>query len=131
MANVFEHFRKIAIYYFEDALKKHEAKDYLLIADNIDKFEALLDVKEIAQGSNLHLALEFLSCWGDSAAHDWYHYEPLKKEDWPRMGKIILNDLKANREISDPEILYEFYYVVEPEVSIITKIKTLFKNTKT
>ncbi len=131
MANRSEYFRKLAIESIEEASKQHKLEECLSIGDNMDNFESLLDEEELKQGSSLHIALEFLSGWSDSAAHDWYHYEPLKKDDWPRMANIILSDLKANREISDPQIVSEFRYIPKPKISIITRIKSLFKNEKT
>ena len=123
-----DYFRKLAIESIEEASKQHELEEYLSIGENMSNFEALLDEEELKQGSSLHIALEFLSGWSDSAAHDWYHYEPLKKDDWPRMANIILSDLKANREISDPQILSEFRYIPKPKISIINRIKSLFNN---
>ena len=126
MINKFEYFRKIAIESIEEALKKHEMKDYLSIADNIDNFETLLDEKDIHQGSLLHITLEFLSGWSDSTAHDWLYYEPLKKDDWPRMAKIILSNLKENKEITDPNILSEFRFIPKLKISIIDKVRIFF-----
>ena len=124
MSRNFEYCRKLAIDLIEDSLKRHENNEFFAIGD-VDELAALLDEKDIEEGALLDITHEFLSGWGDSAAHYWNYYEPLKKDDWPRLAKIILSDLKANREITDPQIISQFHFIKEPRISIIARIKSI------
>jgi len=127
----YEAARKLAIESIEKSLIAHESEEFFSIGDDLDEYELLLDKQELQQDSLLLITYEFLTGWSDSAAHDWYHWEPLKKDDWPRLAKIILNDLQANREVIDSEILSEFRYISEPKRSIISGIWALFSDKKT
>ncbi len=129
--NEYENSRKLAIEAIQKALDAHENQDFFSIGKYLDEYEVLLYKLEIEQGTLLLVAHEFLTGWSDSAAHDWYHWEPLKQEDWPRLAKIILQDLRANREVTDPEILSEFRYISEPKRSFISRICDIFSGKKT
>lgn len=106
--NSFEEARKFAIDSLERAISAHDRGDIFSIEDGIDEYENIIPREEIANNSLLFLTLEIWSGWSDSAVHDWQFYEPLKKNDWPRIAKILLGDLRANREVTNAEILANF-----------------------
>jgi hypothetical protein len=124
--SAYEESRKLAIVAIERALVAHEKQDFFSIGDELDELEIQLNEQDLTQGSLLLIAHEFLTGWSDSAAHDWYHWEPMKKDDWPRLAEVILQDLHANREITNPELLSEFRVITKPKTSIVAKILSLF-----
>ena len=128
---VYEESRKLAIEGIESALIAHEKQDFFSIGDELELLEIQIDKQEIPEGSLLLIAHEFLTGWSDSAAHDWYHWEPMKKDDWPRLAYVILKDLRANREVTDPELLSEFRFIAKPNASIVSKVLGLFRAKKT
>ena len=50
--------------------------------------------------ADLRAALGFLESWYDSSNHDWCFYEPLARDDWPRLGLELANDIEAERPIN-------------------------------
>ena len=127
----YEESRKFSIEAIENALVSHEKQDFFSIGDELDELEIQLYKQELAEGSLLLIAHEFLTGWSDSAAHDWYHWEPMKKDDWPRLANVLLNDLRANREVTNTELLSEFRVITKPKTSIVSKILGLFHAKKT
>lgn len=120
--------KNFAIVALENALEAHARNDLLSIENGLEEFEGLVSESEVISNSLLYLSLEFWSGWSDSAVHDWRFYEPLQEDDWPRLAVILLNDLKANREITNSDIL--LYFRVKPKnskVSLLTKLWSLVR----
>jgi hypothetical protein len=44
---------------------------------------------------DLRIALDFLDGWYDSSNHEWAFYEPLTRDDWPRLGQQLVKSLEA------------------------------------
>lgn len=131
VVHTYEESRKLAIKAIEGALVSHEKQDFFSIDDKLDELEIQLSKQELDEGSLLLIAYEFLTGWSDSAVHDWHHWEPMTKDDWPRLASVILNDLRANREVTNQELLSEFRVITKPKVSIASKISSLFHAKKT
>lgn len=64
----------------------------------------------------LKIALEFWAGWIDSRNHDWKFYEGIEASDWPKLARVIVNDLKADRETVDERVTRHFDYRIR-EVS--------------
>src|SRR5207249_10355862 len=56
----------------------------------------------------LEIALEFWDGWIDARNHDWLYYEGIQREDWPRLARGIVDDLRQDREISDQRVVQRF-----------------------
>jgi len=104
----YEEARNLAIKYLEKAMIAHENDDFLSIEDGLEEYELLIPRDDLEANSLLYLTLEFWSGWSDSAIHTWKFYDPLVKEDWPRLARILLGDLKENREVTNQEIISNF-----------------------
>lgn len=124
--STYDESRLLAIVAIENALIIHEKQDFCSIGDVLDDLEIQLYKQELPEGSLLLIAHEFLTGWSDSAAHDWYHWDPMKKDDWPRLAEVILKDLYASQEVANPELLSEFRFITKPKISIISKVLSLF-----
>lgn len=81
------------------------------IEDGLDKYELLIAREALAPNSLLFLIQEFWSGWADSAVHNWNFYEPLGKDDWPRLARRLLDDSRGSREVSDLDIVSKFSVV--------------------
>lgn len=112
--NEYEKARVHAIESLEKALVAHENRDIFSIDDNLDEYDKLIPRDDIPANSLLFITLEFWSSWSDSAIHDWKYHEPLSKDDWPRLAKILIEDLKLNREVTNFELLTLFSVNIDP-----------------
>ncbi|MGK0297996.1 MAG: hypothetical protein ACI9XC_001614 [Gammaproteobacteria bacterium] len=122
----YEEARNLAILSIEKALIAHGNDDVFSIEDDLEEFDLLIPRDEIVANSLLFLTLEFWSGWSDSAIHGWYFYEPLEKDDWPRLAQILLNDLKTNTEVTNQEIVSQFSVFPKTKSdSIFSKISSL------
>lgn len=54
------------------------------------------------------LALRFWKAWALAASHDWQNYEPITKDDWPRMARTIAQSVHTGRLPNDPMIIRNF-----------------------
>lgn len=52
-------------------------------------------------------------------------YEGIKEADWPELAKIIIADLKADREITNELILEHFFIKPKPK-SVFKRIASFF-----
>jgi hypothetical protein len=113
----YEETKSIAIKGLEKALISHENANWLELENNLDVYENAMPREEVSPNSLLYLTLEFWSAWADSANHDhWDFYPPMGKNDYPRLAKILLNNLQSNAEVTNEEIVKNFS--VYPTVSI-------------
>jgi len=91
----------------------HEAGQIWQIDGAVDELEAaiLIDNDE-PEFDKLKIALEFWSGWIDSRNHDWLFYKGIDASDWPQLAKLIVNDLRADRETTDERVREHFDYRV-------------------
>jgi len=100
--------RKHAINWLTHSLELHEAGDYLSIGDGYDEYDRMLPRDGLKSDDPLIIALEFWDRWIDTAEHSWKFYPGFGKDDWPRLARILLEDLKASRVVSDKVLLESF-----------------------
>lgn len=75
----------------------------------------------------LTIALEFCAGWLDSSIHGWKFYKGIESADWPRLARLVVADLEADREISDPLVLSHFGPVDRVnEPSLFERLKRFF-----
>ncbi len=79
----------------------HLSGDFLSIGKNYDYFDVNLPRKSDSQFNKLFIGLNFWDSWIDARNHDWMFYEGISKSDWPELAKIIIADIKADREITN------------------------------
>jgi hypothetical protein len=58
----------------------------------------------------LTIALEFWAGWIDARNHAWKFYEGIEVSDWPRLARLIVEDLRADRETVDERVKRHFDY---------------------
>lgn len=89
-------------------LECHEAGDYRSIGRDYDEYDQMLPREGIESDDPLMVALDFWASWTDTAIHNWKYYPGFTKDDWPRLARLLLEDLKAHRRVSDAVLLSNF-----------------------
>lgn len=73
-------------------------------------FEELEDNINRSDDSHLKiyfLALSFWDSWIDASENDWQYYEPLTKDDWPKLAEQILKAVQDNKMMTDTKLFKE------------------------
>ncbi|MDT3735405.1 MAG: hypothetical protein ROZ00_04170 [Denitratisoma sp.] len=103
----------------------HESGRYSELGENYDEVDQRLPRNGGPEFAKLLLALDFWSGWLDSAEHDWFFYEPIHENDWPKLARAIVRDLEADREPNDPVLLKHF--APRPKgPSLLSRVRALF-----
>ncbi len=90
------------------AASEHEAARLSQIEAPYDTLDERLPRDTGSEFDKLFIALNFWDGWIDARNHDWHYYEGIGAEDWPRLARSIVEDLKADREISDELVRKHF-----------------------
>lgn len=80
------------------------------IDGSFDQLEECILNNPDPEFDRLRTAPEFWAGWIDAGNHDWLFYEGIEASDWPRLARLIAEDLKADRETSDERIKKHFDY---------------------
>ena len=110
---------------FSRSANSHVSDELSKIGEGLQKLNQDLPRTGDQRFTKLHIALNFWDGWQDARNHDWKYYEDIKPYDLPNLAKIIVEDLKNDREITDEKILAHF--ALRPKESIGRKLKRLFK----
>jgi hypothetical protein len=112
-------------------ISEHEAGRLLALDTSIDetfdRFDGMLPRDAGPEFDKICVAFEFWAGWMDSSIHDWKYYDGIRASDWPRLARLIIADLEADREISDPLVLARFG--LKEEVNrppMLERVKRLF-----
>jgi hypothetical protein len=112
-----------------DDIERYRSGDIWSIGKGYDEYDGNLPRDGRPEFDKLFIALTFWDSWQDARNHEWLYYEGIKEHDWPRLAKIIIEDIKADREISDQLILD--WFDLKRREGLIAKIKKLFNKNKT
>ena len=85
----------------------HEEGRYDEIGVDFDEVERDLP-KDGPEFYKLHVARHFWDGWIDARNHDWRHYELISKEDWPTLARQIVDDIRADLEVTNPIVVGMF-----------------------
>jgi hypothetical protein len=89
----------------------HEAGNIWQIDGSCEQLEEmLLTNNPEPEFDKLKIALEFWNGWIDSRNHDWMFYEGIEESDWPKLARLIVDDLKMERETADERVRSHFDY---------------------
>ena len=116
--------RSHAIYHLTATVASQRIGDYHSIGSGYDEYDQMLSREGLLNNDLLMITLEFWASWADCAAHDWRNYPGMGKDDWPSLADTLIEDLKANRAVTDKILLQHF--VNQPPKqrrSIMTRIR--------
>ena len=91
----------------EDAVH-HEQERYAEIATKCDDVHSQLSSIMDPWDRRYSIAIDFWDGWGDARNHEWLYYEPIRREDWPRLARHIAAHLRRGEAASDPIVLEQF-----------------------
>lgn len=103
----------------------HVAGDYGHVGDNFNDFDANLPRNGDPKFKKLYIALNFWDGWLDARNHDWHFYKGISQNDWPKLAKMIIQNIEEEKEITSEIILAHFD--LKPKESIISKLKKIFR----
>jgi len=86
----------------------HEQGRYNAIDQGFEEFDHGLPRDRDRKFDKLFIAFNFWDGWIDARNHDWRYYKPIMQSDWPRLARLIIEDIRADREIIDPIIVDRF-----------------------
>jgi len=104
----YQELRRRFLMALEAASRAQESGDLAAIEADYAQLDALLPRDTDPAFDKLQTALEFWDGWIDARNHDWLYYEGIREEDWPRLARGIVDDLRRDREISDECVLQRF-----------------------
>ena len=111
----------------DSAARSQESGELAAIEVGYSELDSLLPRNTDAVFDKLHIALEFWDSWIDARNHDWLYYEGIQKEDWPRLARGIVDDLRQDREISDQGVVQRFDWWRRPKrPSVWTRLRGAF-----
>ena len=92
----------------------HEAGEVWKVGEDFDDVEDEIRENEHDDEPNYHLCegLMFWDAWIDSRNHNFSHYKPLTKDDWPRLARKVAAIVESQGETDDEEILWVFENVL-------------------
>lgn len=105
-------------------IENHNRGEFRKIGENFEVFDQNLPRDSGPEFKKLFLALNFWDSWQDARNHEWRYYKGISQADWPRLAKIIINDIEEEKEITSSTIMEHFDF--KPSIGIIERIKSLF-----
>jgi hypothetical protein len=105
----------------------HTEGRYTDIGTDFEKFDCGLRRDARPEFNKLHVALNFWDGWIDARNHDWCYYEPILQADWPVFARRIVEDIVADRDVTDPTVIQRFSVSKQPyRRSLFDRIKRIF-----
>jgi len=105
----------------------HTEGRYADIGKDFENFDGGLPRGAGPEFDKLHVALNFWDGWIDARNHNWLYYEPIVQENWPVLARHIVEDIVADRDITDPTVIQRFDFPKRPcSRSLFDRIKGIF-----
>lgn len=86
----------------------HEADEFASLDIGYDYIDGNLPRGAGDEFNKFFVALSFWDGWVDARNHDWQYYDPIGRDDWPKLARSIVLDLKSDREIENELVLDRF-----------------------
>jgi hypothetical protein len=106
----------------EDAAA-HEAGRVDAVERRFDAVERTLPRGNAPELTKLRVALTFWDGWIDARNSGWPASISIARAEWPHLARLIVSDLTADREITDPRVLALFDVAADP--SLGGRVQTL------
>lgn len=97
-----------AVKYLTRAIESHERGDFLSVSDGYNEYTQQLSRHDRSPDGLLFITQEFWLHWARSAERTQGYYSPILKDEWPKLARILLEDLKNNRNVTNKTILEHF-----------------------
>jgi len=93
----------------------HEAGQYDAIGRRFDWLEHQFPRGTAPELRRLHIALTFWDGWVHARNHSWPR-GPISLAEWPRLARIVADDLAADRDITADAVIKSFDVVAHPRL---------------
>ena len=93
----------------------HESDQFDAIGRRFDWMEHRFPRGTEPELGRLHIALTFWDGWVHARNHSWPP-GPIGIADWPRLARLVADDLAADREITAEEVVTNFDVVAHPRL---------------
>lgn len=91
-----------------------------------DVLNEILPIDDIPD-SIFNMAFAFWGDWLDAKNHNWFHHEPMTKDDWPRVARVMAQSVRDFEIPSDPVVQRLFLRPQNhPKPSLFKRIIKLF-----
>lgn len=94
----------------------HEAENYDAIGRRFDAIEYHFPRGTAPELGRLHIALAFWDGWVHARNHGWPG-GPIALAEWPQLARAVAADLRADRDVADPDVLAHFDLVAHPRLN--------------
>ena len=94
----------------------HDAEQYDTVGRRFDALEHRFPRGTAPELGRLHIALTFWDGWVHARNHGWPP-GPIAIDEWPRLARVVADDLAADRDITDATILTHFNLVAHPHLN--------------
>jgi hypothetical protein len=91
-------FRQQVVLALHDAIIAHEEGRLEEIGAAYDRLFAAASAEQNVD-PELQVAVDFLDSWSDSSKHGWALYEPIGRDDWPKLAGRLAVDLDSSTPI--------------------------------
>jgi len=88
------------------AAEAHESGRVADVENEYEEFESRVWTADIPLRAKI--ALRLWDGWIDGRNHDWRYYEGIAESDWPRLARLVADDLRSQRDVTDATILGRF-----------------------
>lgn len=92
-------FRQQVVLALHDAIIAHEEGRFEGIGAAYDRLFAAASADQDVEPA-LQVAVDFLDSWFDSSNHGWALYEPIGRDDWPKLADRLAADLDSGAPIN-------------------------------
>lgn len=90
------------------AIQAQESGNLAQIERGCDECDVMLPRRSDSMFDKLHITLVFWDSWIDARNHDWLYYKGIFQADWVQFAQQIVEDLYADRDITNEQVLHNF-----------------------
>jgi hypothetical protein len=108
----------------ERAVKAHERADCNSLDLGFEEMESRLRTGGDSATRRIQMAFDFWGGWIDAWNHNWWNYKGITQADWPTLAKLMIDDLRQDRDTTEPRLVYHF--APRERVPLRARISRLF-----
>lgn len=94
----------------------HDAQQYDAVGRRFDAVEHQFPIGTAPELGRLHIALTFWDGWVHARNHGWPP-GPIGMDEWPRLARVVADELEADQDITVETVLRHFDIVAHPKLN--------------
>lgn len=100
----FDRLRTLLAMVLTQAADLSDRPDFTKLAANVKVIEQATPKLPYKRWRKIYVALGFWSCWIAEASQGFPANALVSRHDWPRLARLLAEDLQHNRDITEPQI---------------------------